>query len=137
MHMLKLTQEGTRKLEKELQELKKRKREYQHSPDKEFIVDRMQEIERLLSQSNAWPVVKESGDLVEAGSTITIEETVFHERFTYRIVHPYEADPRENKIAISSPIAKAVLGKTKNTLIRIQTPAGNDLSYTLIDIQNC
>jgi transcription elongation factor GreA len=135
--MLKLTQEGTRKLEKELQELSKRKREFRHSPDREFIVDRMSEIESLLSRSLTWPVVKESGDIVEAGSTITIEETVFHERFTYMIVHPYEADPRENKISISSPIASAALGKAKNTLIRIQAPTGGELTYTLIDIQNC
>ncbi|OOE09544.1 GreA/GreB family elongation factor [Fictibacillus arsenicus] len=137
MKMLKLTQEGTRKLEKELQSLKKRKKEFRNSPEKEFIMNRMEEIESVLSSSATWPVVREAGDFVEAGSTITIEETVYKERYTYTIVHPYEADPRDNMISLHSPIAKAAIGKTLNTLICIQVPAGENLTYNIIDIQNC
>ncbi|WNB92004.1 GreA/GreB family elongation factor [Bacillus sp. NEB1478] len=137
MHMLKLTQEGIRKLENELKELSKRKREFRNSPDKDFITSRMNEIDSLLSRSLTWPVVKESGYFVQPGSTITIEETVFHERYTYMIVHPFEADPRENKISVHSPIAKAAIGKTINTSFSIQVPMGSELIYTIIDIQNC
>jgi transcription elongation factor GreA len=137
MNMLKLTQEGTRKLEKELQYLKKRKKEYRNSPEKDFIMSRMEEIERVLSSSITWPVVSEAADFVEAGSTITIEETVYKERYTYTIVHPYEADPRDNMISVHSPIAKAAIGKTVNTLICVQVPAGENLTYNIIDIQNC
>lgn len=137
MNMLKLTQEGTRKLEKELQYLTKHKKEFRNSPEKDFIMSRMDEIEKVLSQSVTWPVVREAGDFVEAGSTITIEETVYKERYTYTIVHPYEADPRDSMISIHSPIAKAAIGKTINSLICIKVPAGNNLTYNIIDIQNC
>jgi len=137
MNMLKLTQEGTRKLEEELQYLTKRKKEFRRSPEKEFITSRIDEIESLLSRSITWPVVREAGDFVEPGSTITIEETVFKERYTYTIVHPYEADPRENNIAVHTPIAKAAIGKSLHEQISIKVPLGKDLKYTIIDIQNC
>ncbi|MCM3719848.1 GreA/GreB family elongation factor [Fictibacillus phosphorivorans] len=137
MGMLKLTQEGTRKLEKELQYLKKRKKEFRNSPEKGFIMSRIEEIENILSSSVTWPAVREAGDFVEVGSTITIEETVYKERYTYTIVHPYEADPRDNMISLHSPIATAAIGKTVNAFICIQVPAGENLTYNIIDIQNC
>jgi transcription elongation factor GreA len=137
MNMLKLTQEGTRKLENELIHLSKRKKEFRNTPEKELIVNRMNEIEDLLSSSAVWPDGMEPGETVEAGSTITIEETVFQERFTYTIVHPFESDPRDNKISIRSPIAASVLGKRKQSSFCIQVPAGGSLTYTIIDIQNC
>jgi transcription elongation factor GreA len=137
MNMLKLTQEGTRKLEKELQYLLKRKKEFRNSPEKDFIKSRMDEIENVLSRSITFPSIREAGDFVEAGSVITIEETVYKERYTYTIVHPFEADPRDNTISVHSPIAKAALGKTINSLICIQVPAGENLTYNIIDIQNC
>jgi transcription elongation factor GreA len=137
MNMLKLTQEGTRKLEEEIHYLSKRKKEFRNSSDKEFFKNRIFEIESLLSRSITWPVVKEAGHFVEPGSTITIEETEYKERYTYTIVHPLEADPRENMIAIHSPIAKAAIGKSIYEQISIKVPLGKDLMYTIIDIQNC
>lgn len=137
MNMLKLTQEGTRKLEKELQYLTKRKKEFRNSPEKDFIMSRMNEIEKVLSISVTCPAVREAGEYVEAGSTITIEETVYKERYTYTIVHPFEADPRDNMISVHSPIAKAAIGKKVNALICIQVPAGENITYNIIDIQNC
>jgi transcription elongation factor GreA len=137
MNMLKLTPEGTRKLENELQYLMKRKKEFRNSPEKDFIKTRMEEIENVLLRSVTLPVVREAGNFVEAGSTITIEETVYKERYTYTIVHPYEADPRDNMISVHSPIAKAAIGKTINALICIQVPVGENLTYNIIDIQNC
>jgi transcription elongation factor GreA len=137
MAMLKLTQEGTRNLEKELQYLTKRKKEFRHSPEKEFIQSRMAKIEDILSQSSTWPIVREPGYFVEPGSAITIEETVYKERYTYTLVHPFEADPRENMISIESPIAKAALGKAVHSTFSVRVPLGDNLTYTIIDIQNC
>ncbi|MBY6038496.1 GreA/GreB family elongation factor [Fictibacillus nanhaiensis] len=137
MNMLKLTHEGTRKLEEELQLLLKSKREFRHSPEKEFLKSRTDEIENLLSRAVTWPSVREAGDFVEPGSSITIEETFHKERYIYTIVHPFEADPRENMISVHSPLARAALGKSVNTLISIKVPAGGRLTYTIIDIQNC
>jgi transcription elongation factor GreA len=137
MAMLRLTQEGTRNLEKELQYLTKLKKEFRQSPEKDFIERRRNEIKNLLSHSVTWPAVREAGYFVEAGSTITIEETDFKERYTYTIVHPYEADPRENMISMESLIAKAAMGKAVQSMFTVHVPFGEDLTYTIIDIQNC
>jgi transcription elongation factor GreA len=137
MAMLKLTQEGTRNLEKELQYLSKRKKECRNTAEKEFIHTRVSEIKDILSQSITWPMVREAGYYVEPGSTITIEDTVHQERYTYTIVHPFEADPRENMISVQSPIAKAAIGKTIHSTLTVRVPFGEDLTYTILDIQNC
>ncbi len=137
MAMLKLTQEGTRNLENELQYLSKRKKECRQSPEKEFLQSRMAEITDILAQSITWPTVKEAGDFVEHGSIITIEDTVYKERYTYTLVHPFEADPRENMISAESPIAKAALGKAIHSTFTVVVPLGENLTYTIIDIQNC
>lgn len=137
MAMLKLTQEGTRNLEKELQYLLKRKKECRNTAEKEFIHTRVSEIKDILAQSIIWPIVREAGCYVESGSTITIEDTVHKERYTYTIVHPFEADPRENMISVQSPIAKAAIGKTIHSTLTVRVPFGEDLTYTILDIQNC
>ncbi|MBH0176084.1 GreA/GreB family elongation factor [Fictibacillus sp. 23RED33] len=137
MAMLKLTQEGTRNLEKELQYLSKRKKECRNTSEKEFIHKRVSEIIDILAQSVTWPMVREPGYNVEPGSTITIEDTVYKERYTYTIVHPFEADPRENMISVQSLIAKAAIGKTVHATFTVTVPFGEDLSYTILDIQNC
>jgi transcription elongation factor GreA len=137
MAMLKLTQEGTRKLEKEIQHLSKRKNEFRHSPEKSLIVSRISEIEDLLSRSAMWAGEREPGEIVEPGSILTIEDTAFKQRYTYMIVHPFESDPRDKKISIHSPIAAAALGRRIQSTFSIQVPAGGILTYTIIDIQNC
>ncbi|KZE68139.1 hypothetical protein AWM68_17200 [Fictibacillus phosphorivorans] len=137
MAMLKLTQEGTRNLEQELQYLSKRKKECRKSPEREFIQSRMAEITDILARSVTGPVVREAGGFVEPGSVVTIEDTVFKERYTYTIVHPFEADPRENLISVQSPIAKAAIGKAVYSTFTVVVPLGENLTYTIIDIQNC
>lgn len=137
MAMLKLTQEGTRTLEKELQYLSKRKKECRQSLEKEFLQSRMAEITDILAQSITWPIVREAGDFVEHGSILTIEDTVYKERYTYTIVHPFEADPRENMISAEAPIAQAAIGKAIHSTFTVVVPLGENLTYTIIDIQNC
>ena len=57
-------------------------------------------------------------------TNVEITNLANNARMTYTIVSPHEADLREHKISIKSPIAQALLGKTVGDVVEVQVPAG-------------
>jgi len=98
--------------------------EYHAAKDKQSVVEaRIRELEYLIENAT---VIKE-GDTseVRVGSTVEIKYIDDDEVEEYKIVGSTEADPFENKISNSSPIAKAIMGKKVNDIASVESPNGN------------
>jgi transcription elongation factor GreA len=68
------------------------------------------------------------------GATVTLLDEDTEEKVKYRIVGELEADVKEGKISITSPIARALLGKRKRDIIEVSTPGGGK-SYELLKVE--
>ena len=89
-----------------------------------FIQGRIQELENNLATSYMVSLDGLTGDKVVFGSTVTIEDMKTGESITYQLVGPFESDINENKISVTSPIGKALIGKIVGDEIQANTPGG-------------
>jgi len=111
--------------------------EYSAAREKQgFIEGRINDLEGQLSRAN---VLDFSGDadaknIVRFGARVTVEDLNSGETKTLRVVGDLEADISQNKISVSSPIAKALLGKKKEDIVEVQAPKGV-VEYSVLDIQ--
>jgi len=144
-----LTKEGFQKLQSELDDLLNIKRkeiaerlheaaenslgEYVEDPEFEaakneqsFVEGRIKELETVLASAILIKDKKGKGnsDFVEIGSSVTVQEGRRKEE-EYRIVGAREANPREGKISLESPLGKELLGKTKGDAVEIHAPSGS------------
>ena len=85
---------------------------------------RIQELESLLALAEIIDVTKLSGSTVKFGATVTILDEDTEEKKTYMLVGDAEADAKEGRISISSPIARAMIGKEKGDTIDVAAPGG-------------
>jgi transcription elongation factor GreA len=69
-------------------------------------------------------VSKLSGDLITFGATVTLVDEDTDEKKVWQIVGEPEADAKKGKISVTSPLAKALIGKTKGTSVEVNTPGG-------------
>ena len=68
------------------------------------------------------------------GATVTLEDEDFGDKVKYKIVGEHEANVREGKISITSPIARALIGKSKGDSAEVTTPRGAR-SYEILKIE--
>ena len=101
--------------------------EYDAAKEKQgFIEGRIKELETTLSGAQIIdPATLEVEGRVVFGATVDLEDLVDGTKFTYQIVGDDEADIEVNKISISSPIARALIGKEEGDVVAVQAPAGN------------
>ena len=98
--------------------------EYHAAKDKQSVVEaRIRELEYLIE--NATVIKEGDSSEVRIGSTVEIKYIDDDEVEEYKIVGSTEADPFENKISNSSPIAKAIIGKKVNDIASVESPNGN------------
>ena len=100
--------------------------EYDAAKDKQgFIEGRILEIESKLSAAQVIdPSVLDAGGRVVFGATVDLEEESSGQAVTYQIVGDDEADLKEGRISISSPIARALIGKEAGDVADVQAPGG-------------
>jgi len=101
--------------------------EYEEAKNEQaFIEGRIIELEKMIANAQIITEVKKSTDAtVQIGTTVTVQNlTEKDDPETYTIVGSTEADPTESKISNESPIGSALLGKTKNDVIKVKVPAG-------------
>ena len=153
-----MTLEGKTKLENELNELKTVKRpevvdrikvarsfgdlsensEYDSAKEEQgFVEGRINLIEQMLR--NALIITEDdSSNVVSLGKTITFDELIGGKRAnfeeSYTIVGSAEADPIEGKISNASPIAKALMGKHVDDVVKLTTPGG-DMEVIILEIK--
>ena len=89
-----------------------------------FIEGRIQELNAKLANANVIDIAKLSGDKVVFGATVTFEDIDTEEVSHYQIVGEYESDIKQNKISISSPIERALIGRSAGETLTIPIPKG-------------
>ncbi len=89
-----------------------------------FIEGRVAELEDKISRAQIIDPAKLSGDTVKFGATVTVVDEDTDEETTYQIVGEAEADVKQGRIAVTSPIARALIGKQVSDSIEVATPKG-------------
>lgn len=95
---------------------------------------RIAELEDLLSRAEVIDISKLSGKTVKFGATVTLVDEDTEEEKTYQIVGDQEADVKSGKISISSPIARALIGKTAGDTAEVSAPGGSR-SYEILKVK--
>lgn len=146
MHKIPLTMRGAEMLKSELQQLKSVARpaiieaiaearshgdlsenaEYEAAKEKQgFIEGRIAEIEHKLAMAHVInPAEIHAEGKVVFGATVSLEDLDSGDQVRYQIVGEDEADIKESKISISSPIARALIGKEEGDVAEVQAPGG-------------
>ena len=92
------------------------------------------ELEDKLGRAEVIDTSKLSGSTVKFGATVTLEDEDSGDKVKYMIVGEHEANVREGKISIASPIARALIGKAKGDSAEVTTPRGTR-SYEILKIE--
>jgi len=100
-----------------------------------FIEGRIREIEAKLSNAQVIDVtaLPHTGKVV-FGVTVDLEATEGGKRVTYRIVGDDEADIKQGMISVSSPIARALIGKEEGDVFTVEAPGGN-IEYEILEVR--
>lgn len=156
MNKVPLTVTGANKLRAELEELKtvvrpriiqaiadarehgdlKENAEYHAAREQQsFAEGRIAEIEGKLSNATIIDVTKtDARGKVVFGATVDIEDLNSEKKVTYQIVGEDEANIKEGRISIGSPIARAMIGKEVGDVVTVKAPGG-DVDYEILNIQ--
>ena len=108
--------------------------EYSAAKEKQsFIEGRIQELEVVISRAQIIDPAETQGGVIRFGATVVLADESTDEEKTYQIVGDYEADIEKNKISLSSPLAKALIGKEAGDEINYMAPGGKK-SFEIIDV---
>ena len=99
-----------------------------------FIEGRITELEDVTSRAEVVDLSRLTGSTVTFGTKVVIADEVTDAESTYIIVGPYEADIEKNMISTSSPIAKALIGKSEGDSVEVRTPRGPH-PYEIVSIE--
>jgi len=90
-----------------------------------FVEARIGELEGALSNAQfIEPSELNADGVVVFGATVDIEDLDSGSRVTYQIVGDIEADIRQNRISVSSPVARALIGRREGDVVEVHTPSG-------------
>ncbi|MCB9667471.1 MAG: transcription elongation factor GreA [Myxococcales bacterium] len=99
--------------------------EYHAAKDKQGLIEaRVAEIEDKLSRAEVIDTSLLSGEVVRFGAIVALEESDSGKAVEYRIVGPDESDIRGGSISVSSPLARAIIGKRAGEEVEVQAPGG-------------
>lgn len=145
MEKMPITKAGFEKLKKELDQLKRvlipenikaieearghgdisENAEYQYAKERQsFLHGRLQEVENSLATSQIVEWNGVTGERVVFGATVTFADVDTGDSTRYQLVGPYESDVSNNRISVTSPIGKALIGKNVGDVVRVKTPGG-------------
>ena len=95
---------------------------------------RIAELEDKLGRAEVIDVSKLNGTKIKFGATVTLIDEDTEETKSYQIVGDMEADVKQGRISISSPIARALIGKTIGDTVEVMAPGGAR-SYEVTDVK--
>ncbi len=99
--------------------------EYHAARDRQsFIEGRVGELEDKISRAEVIDVSKLSGKIVKFGAKVSLIDEDTEKKLVYQIVGQDEADVKQGRIAITSPLARALIGKTVGDSVEVNTPKG-------------
>ena len=155
MERIPMTASGYKALEEEINQLKNVERhaviamiaearahgdlsenaEYHAAKERQsFIEGRMIELEDQIGRADVIDVSKLSGKTVKFGATVTLVDVDTNDERKYQIVGDFEAQPKNGRISISSPIARAIIGKSVGDTVEVAAPGGAR-SYEILKVQ--
>lgn len=154
MEKMPITRSGYEKLKKDLEHLKKvdvpenvraieearahgdisENAEYAAAKERQsFIQGKIQEIENNLAMSNVINLKELNGEKVVFGSYVAIMDVDNEKEDEYQLVGPCESDISRNKISVTSPIGRALIGRRIGDQAKVQTPRGQRV-FEIVDI---
>ena len=155
MERVPMTVEGHAALEAELQRLKSEERpriiqaiaearahgdlsenaEYHAAKEAQGMNEaKVAELEDKLGRADVIDTKSLSGDTVKFGATLSLEDEDTEDKVKYKIVGEMEADVKAGKVSITSPIARALIGKSVGDVVEVTTPKGAR-SYEILKIE--
>jgi transcription elongation factor GreA len=109
--------------------------EYQTARTEQEINEaRIAELEDKLARAEVIDVSKLFGDTVKFGATVTLIEQDTGEKKVWQIVGEPEADVKKGKVSVTSPIARALIGKRKGAAVEVEAPGGDKI-YKIRQVQ--
>ena len=109
--------------------------EYQYAKEQQSLIEgRISDLESTLSRAEVINIKEITGNDIKFGATIGIEDDDNNKRQTYQIVGEYESDIENKKLSINSPLAKGLIGKSKDDNVEINSPKGIK-NYTIISVK--
>ena len=155
MNKIPMTQEGYEKLQDELKKLTSKDRpniiaaiaearghgdlsenaEYQYAKEQQSLIEgRISDLESTISRAEIIDIKNMTGNDIKFGATVEIEDDESSKEYTYQIVGEYESDIENKKISITSPLARGLIGKSKDDNVEVNSPKGIK-SYTIISVK--
>lgn len=99
--------------------------EYHAAKDRQgWIEGQIAEIEDKMARAQVIDVSKLSGNQVKFGATVSVIDEDTEEQARYQIVGEHEADVKQGRVSITSPIARAMIGKESGETVEVNTPNG-------------
>ena len=99
--------------------------EFHAAKDRQSLLDiQIREIEDRLARAQVVDISKLSGDKIVFGATVSLVDGDTGDKVVYQIVGDHEAEPKNGKISISSPVARALIGKSEGDEVQVRTPTG-------------
>src|SRR6266481_2159770 len=154
MNKIPMTVEGYARLQEELKRLKSVDRpaiiraiaearthgdiaenaEYHAARERQsFIEGRVGELEDKIARAEVIDVTKLSGSVIKFGATVKLADEETDEEQTYKIVGEDEADIRNGRLSVTSPLARALIGKEQGDSVEVSTPRGQK-SYEVVTV---
>jgi transcription elongation factor GreA len=99
-----------------------------------FTEGRLAEIEDLISRAEVIDISKLSGGTVRFGAKVKVVDEETEDENTFRIVGSHEADVQQGKISVTSPLARALIGKKKGDVVEVNAPSG-PRSYEILSVR--
>ena len=155
MNKIPMTSEGYEKLQEELKKLTSEDRpniiaaiaearghgdlsenaEYQYAKEQQSLIEgRIADLESSISRAEVIDIKNITGNSIKFGATVEIEDDDTGKKQMYQIVGEYESDIENKKISINSPLARGLIGKSKDDTVEINSPKGVK-SYTIISVK--
>ena len=155
MNKIPMTSEGYVKLQEELKKLTSEDRpniiaaiaearghgdlsenaEYQYAKEQQSLIEgRIADLESSISRAEVIDIKTITGNSIKFGATVEIEDDDTEKKQMYQIVGEYESDIENKKISINSPLARGLIGKSKDDTVEINSPKGVK-SYTIISVK--
>jgi len=155
MNKIPMTSSGFEKIQKELKKLINEDRpniiaaiaearshgdlsenaEYQYAKEQQSLIEgKIIDLESVTSLAEIINVSKLSGKEIKFGATIEIRDDDTNDKSIYQIVGEYESDIENKKLSINSPLARGLIGKTKDDIVEINSPKGIK-SYSVLSVK--
>jgi transcription elongation factor GreA len=155
MDKVPFTREGLEKLRQELMHLEKVERpkniraieearghgdisenaEYHAAKEKQsYLTARIDELKSVIAKSEIIEVEDGPADTVVFGRPVVLFNPQTHKKISYQLIGPYESDPENGKISVTSPLGRALIGKEEGDEVKAHTPGGIN-EYEILEIR--